>query len=123
MGIDGVPLQPATVENLWAQARELTARAVAEADHAALRRALVLCAIAGSGSDTDTFRDLLADIHAASIKLAFADPQPLFDAAAALVANDDFKAREAIVLAPARAPARPPGAGTPYGVLRPRGGQ
>ena len=113
-------LQPATVENLWAQARELTERALAEADHAALRRALVVLAVAGSGSDPQAFRALADRIAAASVKLAFADPQPLFDAAAALVDHDDYAAREAIVLAPTHTPPRPPGAGTPYGVLRPK---
>lgn len=116
----GVQLQPATVENLWAQARELMERAVLEADHAALRRALVIAAVAGSGTDVPAFRALVDEMARASVKLAFADPQPLFDAAAALVADDDFKAREAIVLAPTRQSPRPPGAGTPYGVLRPR---
>jgi hypothetical protein len=116
----GVELTGATVENLWAQARELTSRAVAEADHAALRRALVVAAVAGSGSDVATFRTLVEEMARASVKLAFADPQPLFDAAAALVAEADFPAREAIVLAPTREPPRPPGAGTPYGVLRPK---
>ncbi len=96
----GVELQPATVENLWAHARELTERALAEADHAALRRALVVCAVAGSGSDPEAFRVLVVDVAQASARLAFADPQPLFDAAAALVAEDDLAAREAIVLAP-----------------------
>lgn len=114
-----VELQGATVENLWAQARELTERAVAEADHAALRRALVVAAVAGSGSDVETFRALVNEIARASVRLAFADPQPLFDAAAALVAQDDYPAREAIVLAPTRDPGRPPGAGTPYGIIRP----
>ena len=115
-----VALQPATVENLWAQARELIGRAEAEADHAALRRALVVLAVAGSGGDPEAFRALAGATAAASVKLAFADPQPLFDAAAALVAQDDYAAREAIVLAPTRQPPRPPGAGTPYGVLRPK---
>ena len=108
------------MENLWAQARELTEQAVAEADHAALRRALVIAAVAGSGNDVETFRTLVNELAQASVKLAFADPQPLFDAAAALVAQDDFPAREAIVLAPTREPPRPPGAGTPYGILRPK---
>lgn len=114
-----VELQPATVENLWAQARELTRRATEEADHAALRRALVVAAVAGSGGDVATFRQIVDEIAQASIRLAFADPQPLFDAAAALVADDDYPAREAIVLAPTRDPGRPPGAGTPYGIIRP----
>jgi hypothetical protein len=116
-----VPLQAPTVENLWAQARELTERALAEADHAALRRALVVLAVAGSGSDPKAFGALTDAVAQASIKLAFADPQPLFDAAAALVAQDDYPAREAIVLAPTHHPSRPPGAGTPYGILRPKG--
>lgn len=115
-----VRLQPATVENLWAQASELTERAAAEADHAALRRALVILAVAGSGSDPVAFRELADAAARASVRLAFADPQPLFDAAAALVAQDDYPAREALVLAPTRDPGRPPGAGTPYGVLRPK---
>ena len=84
------PLQGATVENLWAHARELTERAAAEADHAALRRALVVLAVAGSGDDPAAFRELANAIAAASARLAFADPQPLFDAAAALVAADDY---------------------------------
>ncbi|MEA2172298.1 MAG: hypothetical protein QOF76_5598 [Solirubrobacteraceae bacterium] len=116
----GIALTGQTVENLWAQAAELTERATREADHAALRRALVISAVAGSGSDVAAFRELVEAIAAASVKLAFADPQPLFDAAAALVAEDDFPAREAIVLAPTREPKRPPGAGTPYGILRPK---
>ncbi len=102
MGVDTVRLQPATVENLWAQARELTERASVEADHAALRRALVVLAVAGSGSDVEEFRRLADTLAAAATRLAFADPQPLFDAAAALVAADDYPAREAIVLAPER---------------------
>ena len=97
-----VPLLGSTVENLWAQAHELTARAAAEADHAALRRALVILAVAGSGNDPVAFRALAEAAAAASVRLAFADPQPLFDAAAALVAQDDYAAREAIVLAPGR---------------------
>jgi hypothetical protein len=116
----GIAFTPATVENLWAQARELAERALVEADHAALRRALVVSAVAGSGNDPQAFRELVGMIAAASVKLAFADPQPLFDAAAALVAEDDFLAREAIVLAPTGQPPRPPGAGTPWGVLRPK---
>jgi hypothetical protein len=90
------------VENLWAQARELTERAWEEADHAALRRALVICAVAGSGGDPPAFTELVNRVAAAATRLAFADPQPLFDAAAALVAEDDLPAREAIVLAPDR---------------------
>ncbi len=115
----GVALQPATVENLWAQARELMDRAVVEADHAALRRALVVAAVAGSGRDVEAFRALVDDLARASARLAFADPQPLFDAAAALVAENDFPAREAIVLAPTRRTAPHPRAGAPDGIPRP----
>ena len=114
-------LQHDTVRDLWAHARELVERADRDADHAALRRALVTCAVAGSGGDAAYFTRLVGEVHAAARRLAFADPQPLFDAAAALVADDDFPAREAIVLAPTRdEPKRPPGAGTMYGMLRPR---
>jgi hypothetical protein len=118
-----VSLRPDTVADLWAQARELAQRAEREADHAALRRALVIYAVAGSGEDKVEYRALLDELYRAAVRLAFADPQPLFDAAAALVAEDDYPAREAIVLAPARGEAvtaRPPGAGTMYGQLRPR---
>jgi hypothetical protein len=59
--------------------------------------------VAGSGDDPDEFRALARQLAAVATRLAFADPQPLFDAAAALVADEDFTAREAIVLAPARA--------------------
>ena len=112
-------LQPDTVRDLWAHARDLVERAEREADHAALRRALVTCAVAGSGGDVAYYTRLVGEVQAAARRLAFADPQPLFDAAAALVAEDDFPAREAIVLAPTREPPRPPGAGTPWGILRP----
>ena len=116
------PLHPETVADLWAQARGLAERASVEADHPALRRALVMCAVAGSGGDPDGFRALLDLVFRAARRLAFADPQPLFDAAAALVAEEDLTAREIIVLAPSRSeePPRAPGAGTMYGQLRPR---
>ena len=118
------PLRPETVQDLWAHARELAQRAEIEADHPALRRALVTCAVAGSGGDRATFQALLAEVHAAARRLAFADPQPLFDAAAALVAEDDLMAREVIVLAPTREPpVRPPSTGTMYGMLRSRDGE
>jgi hypothetical protein len=93
-----------------------------EADHPALRRALVTCAVAGSGDDPDGFRALLAEVQAAARKLAFADTQPLFDAAAALVAQEDLTAREIIVLAPSRdvGTSRPITLGTMYENLRDR---
>src|SRR4051794_7584316 len=112
-----------TVRDLWAHARELVERAERDADHAALRRALVTCAVAGSGGDAAYFTRLVGEVHAVARRLAFADPQPLFDAAAALVADDDLAAREAIVLAPAReerAP-KPPNPHTSYDDLRPQG--
>ena len=114
-------LKPETVADLWAQVRELLRRADEEADHPALRRALVMCAVAGSGDDPVGYRALADELAIAARRLAFADPQPLFDAAAALVADEDVAAREALVLAPTRdEPRRPPGAGTMYGMLRPR---
>jgi hypothetical protein len=116
-------VKPETVTDLWAEARALALQAEQEMDHPALRRALVVCAVAGSGGDPESFRALLADVHRAAKRLAFADPQPLFDAAAALVAHDDLAAREAIVLAPSREvrPPKPPSAHTSYDDLRPRG--
>jgi hypothetical protein len=115
-------LAPETVADLWADARELAAVAEREADPPALRRALVMCAVAGSGGDPEGFRALLADVHRAAKRLAFGDPQPLFDAAAALVAQDDLPAREAIVLAPSRdvRPPKPPSEHTSYDDLRPQ---
>jgi hypothetical protein len=103
-----VGVSQAAVAELWQEVRELTERASAEADHAALRRALVILAVAGSGDDPATFRELAESVAAASVRLAFADPQPLFDAAAALVAAEDYPAREAIVLAPERISSAPP---------------
>ena len=115
-------LRPDTVADLWAEARELAAQAERESDHAALRRALVICAVAGSGGDAEGFRALLTDVYRAAKRLAFADPQPLFDAAAALVAEDDRLARETIVLAPSRdvRPPKPPSSHTSYDDLRSR---
>ena len=111
-----------TARALWDEARELAATAEREADHPALRRALVMCAIAGSADDAEGFQALLADVFRAARRLAFADPQPLFDAAAALVATDDVAAREAIVLAPSRfeREAKVPNPRTAYDDLRPR---
>ncbi len=57
-------LAPATVRDLWEHARALAERAEREADHPALRRALVTCAVAGSGDDPEGFRALLADVWA-----------------------------------------------------------
>ena len=108
-------LSNATVADLLAHARELTERAGREADHPALRRALVVLAIAGSGAEG--FKDAVAELCAVTRRLGL-DPEPLFDAAAALCAEDDVSARETLVLTPRREPPRPPGAGTPYGVIR-----
>jgi hypothetical protein len=98
----GAGLTQTTVADLWAQARELTEQARTEHDHPALRRALVVLAVAGSGDDPEQFRALARDLAKVAERLAFADPQPLFDAAAALVAQPDLAAREALVLAPDR---------------------
>ena len=115
-------MTPEVARALWDEARALAAQAEAEMDHPALRRALVVCAVAGSAGDPDGFRALLADVFRAAKRLAFADPQPLFDAAAALVAADDLAAREAIVLAPSRDVPDPklPNPRTSYDDLRPR---
>jgi hypothetical protein len=115
-----VGIAAATRADLWAHAADFGARAAAEGDLPALRRALVTLAVAGAGEDAGGFRALVNEVCDTARRLGL-DPVPLFDAAAALVAEDDPAAREALVLAPRREPPPNPLAGTPYGMLRPRG--
>ncbi len=86
-------------EDLWAHAGELIARAGAEADLPALRRALVTYAVAGAGTDPEGFRERIMAACATARRLGL-DPEPLFDAAGALAADDDPAAREALMMAP-----------------------
>jgi hypothetical protein len=99
-----------TRTELWAHAADLGARAAAEADLPALRRALVTMAIAGTGGDTDGFRERVGELCETARRLGL-DPEPLFDAAGALAAEDDPAAREALMMAPRALPPKNPLAG------------
>jgi hypothetical protein len=96
-------LAPATVADLWAHAQALAEQAERELSPPAVRRALVVLAVAGSGGDPAAFERLVSDLEGRVRRLAL-DPVPLFDAAAALVADEDVAAREALVTVPRRTP-------------------
>ena len=104
-----------TRKDLWAHAAELCARAATEADLPALRRALVTLAVAGTGGDRAGFQRHADELCVTARRLGL-DPEPLFDAAGALAADDDPGARELLMMAPRRLPPRNPLAGTPYGL-------
>ena len=91
----------ATRADLWAHAEALVARSGAEADLPALRRALVTLAVAGAGEDVAGFAERVNAACDTARRLGL-DPEPLFDAAGALVAEDDPEAREALMMAPRR---------------------
>jgi hypothetical protein len=99
-------LSAGTVAELWAQARALGERADREGSPADLRRALVVLAVAGSGDDVGAYGGIVAALHRVAKRLGL-DPVPLFDAASALVADPDVRAREALVTHPRRAAAAP----------------
>ena len=92
-------IAPETVSDLWAHARDEAARAERELEPAAVRRALVVLAVAGSGGDPEAFRAEVRRIMLAARKVGM-DPVPLFDAASALVDTEDPAAREALITAP-----------------------
>ena len=97
-----------TVAELWREARSLAERGAAEHSPSDTRRALVMLAIAGSGGDLPAFEAEVKAVHKACRALAL-DPIPLFDAASALVAEDDLDARSVLVtLARREAPPRRP---------------
>jgi hypothetical protein len=91
-----VGIAPATVQDLWAHSREESERAERELEPAALRRALVVLAVAGSGDDPEGFRAEVRRVMLAARKVGM-DPVPLFDAASAMVDPDDDAAREILV--------------------------
>ena len=99
-------LEKATVSDLWAHARELCEQAEVELAPPAVRRALVTLAVAGSGGEPEAFRVEVERVQAAARKCAL-DSVPLFDAASALLAEDDRDAREAFITVPRNL--RPPG--------------
>ena len=92
-------IAPETVRDLWAHAREESERAERELEPAAVRRALVVLAVAGSGGDPEGFRAEVRRLMLAARKVGM-DPVPLFDAAAALVDVPDVAAREALITSP-----------------------
>ena len=93
------PLTAETTADLWAHARDLTEQGRRELSPALLRRALVTLAIAGSGDDLPGYRAAAAGVRDAFRRLAI-DPVPLFDAASALVHEEDEPARQALVTLP-----------------------
>ena len=92
-------IAPETVRDLWAHARDEAERAERELEPSAVRRALVVLAVAGSGGDADAFRAEVRRVMLAARKVGM-DPVPLFDAASALVDVGDATAREALITAP-----------------------
>ena len=94
MGVDAE-----TARALWAHAREASDRAERELDPAAVRRALVTLAVAGTGGDSDGFKAEVLRARDAARKVGM-DPVPLFDAAAAMVDPADDAAREILVTTP-----------------------
>jgi hypothetical protein len=94
-----VGIAPETVQDLWAHAREEAARAERELEPAAVRRAVVVLAVAGSGGDAAGFKAQVRGVMLAARKVGM-DPVPLFDAASAMVARDDVAAREALITSP-----------------------
>jgi hypothetical protein len=94
-----VGIAPETVRDLWAHSREESERAERELEPSAVRRALVVLAVAGSGGDAEAFRGEVRRVMLAARKVGM-DPVPLFDAAAAMVDRDDAAAREALITSP-----------------------
>ena len=92
-------IAPETVRDLWAHSREESERAERELEPSAVRRALVVLAVAGSGGDPEAFRGEVRRVMLAARKVGM-DPVPLFDAASAMVDRDDVLAREALITSP-----------------------
>jgi len=90
---------PDIARALWAHAAEEAERAGRELDPSAVRRALVVLAVAGSAGDPEGFREQVRGVMLAARKVGM-DPVPLFDAGSALVDAGDEAAREALITAP-----------------------
>jgi hypothetical protein len=88
-----------TAHDLWRHSREESERAERELEPAAVRRALVVLAVAGSAGDAEAFKAEVRRVMLAARKLGM-DPVPLFDAASAMVDRDDEAAREALITSP-----------------------
>jgi hypothetical protein len=94
-----VGIAPETVSDLWAHARDEAERAGRELEPSAVRRAVVVLAVAGSGDDPEGFREQVRGVMLAARKVGM-DPVPLFDAASAMVDRGDVAAREALITSP-----------------------
>jgi hypothetical protein len=94
-----VGIAPETVRDLWAHARDEAERAGRELEPSAVRRAVVVLAVAGSGGDPEGFREQVRGVMLAARKVGM-DPVPLFDAASAMVDRGDVAAREALITSP-----------------------
>jgi len=94
-----VGIAPDTARELWAHAAEEAERAERELEPSAVRRALVVLAVAGSAGDAEAFREQVRRVMLAARKVGM-DPVPLFDAGSALVDAADEPAREALITAP-----------------------
>ena len=92
-------IAPDTARALWVHAREEAERAERELEPSAVRRALVVLAVAGSAGDAEAYREEVRRVMLAARKVAM-DPVPLFDAGSALVDVADTAAREALITAP-----------------------
>jgi hypothetical protein len=92
-------VNPGTVADLWAHARELVAISDREGTPVYARRALVVLAVAGSGGDAAAYEAEAREVLKALARIGL-DPLPLFDAASALVAEDDPAARACLVTLP-----------------------
>ncbi len=105
MGVS--PLGAETIAELWRHARALAELGAREHSPPHARRALVTLAVAGSGGDGAGFEAEVEVVHR-SLRLLGLDPVPIFDAASALLAEDDHSARSVMVTLPRRE-VQPPG--------------
>ena len=94
-------LEPTTVHDLWRHARELAEVARAEVSPPAARRALVVLAVAGAGGELAAYEREVMAVYRAFRALGL-DPIPIFDAASALVADEELEARGLLVNLPRR---------------------
>jgi len=94
-----VGIAPDTARALWIHAREEAERGARELEPSAIRRALVVLAVAGSAGDAEAFREEVRHVMLAARKVGM-DPVPLFDAGSALVDVGDTAAREALITSP-----------------------
>ena len=88
--------------DLWREARELVELSDREGTPIGARRALVMLAVAGAGSDVKGFEAVARSVLRVFARLGV-DPLPLFDAASALCDPEDESARRVLVTLPREA--------------------